>query len=211
MSVENILLDLDGTIADSGSVVIDIINDLAQKHYFRGITQEDIPILQKGRVIDFYKHLSIPILSLPKILSEGYSMLKERYDDVKLFDGMGDFISDASDRYKVDLLTTNKVDIAKRFLERYNLSKNIGKIQSCARIQGFISKSIPLKNYCLETEISPELVDYIGDEVRDYEAASRVGTGITLVSWGYNHQDTLANLDSENLVKNVSELKDKYL
>jgi phosphoglycolate phosphatase len=211
MSIERILLDLDGTIADSKALLISTANELAKKFKFRTIDIKEIPALQKCNLMEFLKQLEISLWHLPQIIKEGFQIIKERYHEVNIIEGMYEFIRDASEIYRVDMLTNNRTDIAEEFLNRHRLKTNICNIYSHPGLLPILSKARPLARYCRSNNVRPENVHYLGDEIKDYKASRKVGTGITLVSWGLNHPDILRNLDGAQFAYEVNDLRRQFL
>ena len=54
--------------------------------------------------------------------------------------------------------------------------------------------------------INPEKVVYVGDEVRDIDAAKKTGIKVIAVGWGFNSQEALAAQNPDFLIERPQEL-----
>ena len=63
-------------------------------------------------------------------------------------------------------------------------------------------------NKMLKNEnLKSEGVIYVGDEVRDVEAADKVGLKVVSVDWGFNSREFLNQINPGSVVSSVSDLK----
>ena len=69
-------------------------------------------------------------------------------------------------------------------------------------------KSKAINKFLKQENIKPEAVIYVGDEIRDIEAARRSEIKVIAVSWGFNSEQVLAELHPDYLIQNPAELID---
>jgi len=70
-------------------------------------------------------------------------------------------------------------------------------------------KSSKLKSVLKKTVTAPGEAIYIGDEVRDFEAAHAAGVDFGAVAWGYTHADTLRDCFPEMMFERIEEIAEK--
>ncbi len=75
-------------------------------------------------------------------------------------------------------------------------------------------KETKMRKIIKKEKISPNEVLYVGDEIRDINAAKNTGIDIASVAWGYNTVESLKKHNPEFLIYTPSELieicKKKY-
>jgi phosphoglycolate phosphatase-like HAD superfamily hydrolase len=63
-----------------------------------------------------------------------------------------------------------------------------------------------LRKILKQNKLKPADVIYVGDEMRDIEAAKSVGIEVVAVTWGFNDESRLENEAPTVLVRNRPEL-----
>lgn len=187
-SVNCIIFDFDGTIADTMSEMIRIYNENHRKFGVKPVSDDELGSLRAQGPYDIMKELKISTLKLPLIMFRLKRVLRRRIPGIEPCTNMVNLIHSLKENgYRLGILSSNSVENIRLFLQRNGLdcfdfihsSSNVfGKHRGLARI---IKKS----------GVSEENLIYIGDEIRDIEATDRVGVPIIAVSWGYNSPESL--------------------
>lgn len=103
-----ILLDFDGTLADSKEVFISVFNQLADLYRFKKIQPEDIGLLNAMPMKERFSYLQVPFYKLPILTSKFLSLYQQSLQEVKLFDGTKELLTALKDHgYNVAIVSSN--------------------------------------------------------------------------------------------------------
>lgn len=196
-----VIFDLDGTIADSMEVFIETVEEILK---LPKMTDAEILELRGLNTHQIAKHLGVKKWQTPMLAVKGKRMIAAKMNRVQAFDGMPEAIEQlARNGYKLFILSTNSEPAIRGFLDRCNLIDHFVHIYAGASITG---KAKRLKRLLKNEGLQPQECVYIGDEVRDIEAAQAIGMPIIAVAWGYSTPEALAVLDPDGLVDNPKKL-----
>ena len=199
-----IVFDFDGTIADTMSVVIRIANKFADHYGYRKIPLSDLPKLREKRPSEVLKHLGISILKLPIVVRKiRFEMNKEIVHLKTVVD-----IRETLEKLKksgciLGILTTNSRENVMEFLKNNDLQL-FDFVYSGRAVYG---KSRLLKKLMHGKTIPHEDPIYVGDEIRDVEAAKKAGIRVISVSWGYNTKSALEKASPDYIVEKPEDLQ----
>lgn len=101
------------------------------------------------------------------------------------------------------ILTTNSRENVTEFLKKNDLEL-FDFVYSGRAVFG---KSRLLKKLMKEKKIPHEDPIYVGDEIRDVEAAKKAGIKVIGVAWGYNTKNALSKSNPDHIVEKPEELK----
>ena len=85
------------------------------------------------------------------------------------------------------ILTSNSSQNVKEFLKNHQLDV----FDFTHSVSKFWGKSSGLKRLIRKYKLKPDHLLYIGDEIRDLEAAKKAGIRFAAVTWGYNSSKAL--------------------
>ncbi|WPP52428.1 HAD-IA family hydrolase [Catalinimonas niigatensis] len=202
-----LLFDFDGTIADSLHRLLEISNGLADEFGFMKVEHQDIAYFRTKSTLETFRKLKVPLLKVPLIAAR---VKKEFQREVHLsqpFPQMAQIIPKLSQHFTLGILTSNTETNVKQFLDVHQLSF-FNFIYSSSNLFG---KSRGIKRIMREKKISQEEMVYIGDEMRDIEAAKTSGIDIIAVSWGAHNAKALASLRPSYLIHHPNELLELFL
>ncbi len=203
MSYKCLVLDFDGTIADTFEQAYHIVNELADERKFRKLAREEIGTAQDMSLTQFLKFLGIPKRRLPGLLLAGRSKLAKIADQIQPVSGMDAFLHAV--RPHVDtlgILTSNSAENVETFAGVRGLDI-FDFVSSVPKLTG---KSRHLKAIMLTYSVTADEILYVGDETRDVAAAKKAGVDVAAVTWGFNSAKSLAALHPEYLIKSPTEL-----
>lgn len=103
---------------------------------------------------------------------------------------------------KVDIVTSNSKENVLLFLEQWHI-KGIDFIFSAKNLFG---KAKVIKNLITKHQLEKESVIYVGDEIRDIEAAHQAKIKIIAVDWGFNSKKRLAQAKPDLLISQPKEI-----
>lgn len=203
MQLRLILLDFDGTIADTFTETLRIFNDLSKKYGFDSISENELETARKMNVWELIKCFNIPKRKVPILLKRGKKMLHENLGNITVFEGMKELLLVAQEAgIPCGVVTSNSKKNVERFIELNEL-QNISFVKSCSRLLG---KPREFKRILKKRQISTDNTIYIGDETRDIDAAHDVGIEVVAVTWGYNSKDAIEKSNPTHVVNTADEL-----
>ncbi|MGE8003383.1 HAD hydrolase-like protein [Lysinibacillus sp. NPDC093216] len=198
-----IIFDFDGTLADSTAVFASAWNTIAQKYKFKGIELKEIESLKKLSIAERSKLFDFPMYKLPMILPQFYRLYRQSLNDVHLYDGIKEVLTEIDQRgYKILIISSNSQENILEFL-KMNGIHCVSNVLSSNRIFG---KDKVIKSFLKGSGITPSEVIYIGDEQRDIVACKKVGVPIIWVSWGYDAIEVVQQEDPEYKVATPQEI-----
>jgi len=198
-----LLFDFDGTIADSLQLGLKIANNLAPQFGYPPFTENDI---QHFRSLTWHKiarEMQIPFSKIPKIVTIAFKEYKRLISELEPCAGIVEMINElALKEIPMALLSSNTVENVHLFLTNH-------KIDSFLWIEGtsgILNKAKDIKKRLKKHKISINEVIYIGDEIRDIEAAHNCGLKVIAVTWGFHTAEFLASYKPDYLVNEPKEI-----
>lgn len=203
MKVKTIILDFDGTIADTFPLLLELFNKYAKDFGYKKINKKESDRLRNKNAKEIFKELKISPLKLPFLANKIRNELNKQIQIVKIFPGMKEVILKLKRKnFYLGILTSNSLDNVRKFLIVYGLEV-FNFVHSEMNAFG---KAKALNNLLRQNKLSQEDVIYIGDEVRDIEACKKAGIKIIAVSWGVNKKGILQKYSPEYLVDKPIEI-----
>ena len=82
-----VIFDLDGTLADSFSWFLTVINGVAREYDFRQIADDEVEPLRRSGSREILHRLEVPRWKLPAIARRLRALKREQLDAIPLFPG----------------------------------------------------------------------------------------------------------------------------
>ena len=203
-----IVFDFDGTIADTLSVVIKIANKFADHYGYRKIPLSDLPKLREKKPSEVLKHLGISIFKLPIVVRKiRFEMNKEIAHLQAAVDIRDALVKLRENGCVLGILTTNSRENVMEFLKNNDLQL----FDFVYTGRAMYGKGRLLKKLMKEKTIPHKDPIYVGDEIRDIEAAKKAGIRVIGVSWGYNTRAALQKANPDYIVEKPEELQEIIL
>ncbi len=198
-----LIFDFDGTIADTHHYIIEISNRLSQEFNYRKIPPEEIELLKGHTVQEVIQHLNVPWLKIPAIITRAKEEFHAGIRDIKPIEGLADVLRSIKDAgLTIGILSSNTIENIHHFLKDHDLDF-FDFIESTSKIWG---KDISLKKMITHLHLTKDKIIYIGDEIRDIEAAQKIDVKVAAVTWGYNSGAALQKRNPDFLIHAPSEL-----
>ena len=205
MSIKLAIFDFDGTLADSFALFAESLNELAARHAFRQISQDELHLLRGLSAMQMLHELQIPLWRTPKILADFSALMHERINEIQPFSGFCDTLHSMADRQIVlAVATSNTLPNVKAVLG-HELLKRFAAVECSASLFG---KARRLQQIVHATGMEKSATLYIGDEIRDAQAARKAGVGFGAVAWGYTDAHALDALPPAMSFKQPIDLLD---
>ncbi len=203
MPKKTIIFDFDGTIADSFEIVFEIANQLANKFGYRKIKKEELEKMKGSTIQKQMKKFGISYTKLLLILREARSIFGKRIADIKPVEGLIEVLVQLKkENFSLGIVTSNSQENTDSFLKR----NKIESFDFVFSAKSFFGKDKKISKVISDRKIDKESVIYVGDEVRDIEAARKAGIKVIAVSWGFNSEKILKKHAPNAFIGKVSEL-----
>ena len=188
MAIKLAIFDFDGTLADTYPLFMDSLDVLAATHGFRRLACHERQRLRGLSATEVIRELQLPLWKVPAVLSDFRKIMRRRIDEARLFSGMASVLCAMVQKdIKVAIATSNSIDNVRAILGDPLLSR-FAMLECGSTLFG---KSHRLRRILKKTEVMRAQAIYIGDEIRDAEAAKKMGISFGAVAWGYTDVDVL--------------------
>ncbi len=201
MRYDLIILDLDGTLADSFPFFASVHNQLAARYGFRRIDAAEIAMLRGCSARDVMRHVGLPRWKLPAVARRFVHLM--RAADVPLFDGIGEALHQLHRRgVALALVSSNAADNCHRILGDEHWRRLV-HVECGASIFG---KRRRIQRVLKATRTPRERALYVGDQITDSEAAHGAGVAFCAVAWGYATAESMRAANPRHLLEEPYEL-----
>lgn len=201
-----IIFDFDGTLVDSMQLMIESYNQAAHTYGCAPVQPDALKQLRSMHLRDILYLLKIPYLKLPFLVYSSLSYYRKKLSAVKIFSGIPEMLCSLKVLgFRLYIVSTNSVETIEFFLKDQDLNFFQG-IYSCG--SNMFGKDYLITSIIKNEHVQPHDVFYIGDELRDIEAAQKTGARMIAVSWGYNAREKLKQYKIDALVDTPDELLD---
>jgi phosphoglycolate phosphatase len=204
--IKTSIFDFDGTIANTIPAFISILRKMGEA---QGMSIEDEAILKlRDRPIkEIFRELGIPLIKLPFIARKSRKEFNKEVAHLKPITGMKDLLLTLKKQGQIlGIVTSNSKESVETFLEENDL-QIFDFISTNNRVFG---KAKSLKKIFKQNDYNKENAVYIGDEIRDIEAARKVGIKVISVTWGANSREGLSQYNPDFLVDTPKDMLDLY-
>ena len=182
------ILDFDGTLADSFPWFIRVFNEVADKFSFRRIQDADIDMLRGMGGREMMKHLDVAAWKLPLIVAHMRKLKTRDIDTIPLFPGASELIRELhAAGIRMAIVSSN----AQHNVEKVLGAENARRIDHMECGGSIFGKAAMLTKVLKQSNTRPERALCIGDEIRDMEAAKSAGIPFGAVAWGYTRLEAL--------------------
>lgn len=178
---QTFIFDFDGTIANILEAMVEIYNQFAHRYRCRVVRPGDLEHLRNGRPKELLAEFGISAWKLPFLVSAVRKGLKSRKLNPQ--DGIVETLKNLHNKgVTLGILTSNSQENVETFLQVHDLMNVFSFVSSYRHLFG---KHKALNKIMRTRHLVPSDVTYIGDEVRDIEAAKKAGIKSVGVTWGF--------------------------
>ena len=203
MSYKLILFDFDGTLANSFPYFLEVFNQSADHHRLKPLSTAEIDVLRGYDSRQIMRYFKIPFWRTPFLVADARRRMAKDIDQIRIFPGIDRVIRELDARRKILGIVSSNAHA--------NIVRVLGQ-ETAAQIQYFEAgislggKAPKIQKLVHKTRIPLEDVLLIGDEIRDIEAARKVGVACAVVAWGYTRVDALMSCHPDLIFKQVEEI-----
>jgi len=198
-----IIFDFDGTLADTIDILLSITNRLSAEFGFKSATKEELAQLSNLNSWQILQYSGISIFKFPLLIRRLKAELHSEVPQIQLFPGIKEVLLELKKRgFQLGIITSNSRENVLASLAKNGLQDTFTFIYSGSTFgkHKVINKWLRIEN------INPQKVVYVGDEVRDIDAAKKTGIKVIAVGWGFNSQEALAAQNPDFLIERPQEL-----
>jgi phosphoglycolate phosphatase len=198
-----VIFDFDGTLADSLGWFISISDRLADELGFDRIDKDQVATLRRHDAATLLRLHHVPLWKVPFIAARFRSLMAKQIEMIAPFPGVPDLLGRlAQAGSTLAIVTSNSCANVRRVLGR----KNMGLIAACEGGVSVFGKRMKLRKVLRHIGIHPAQAIFIGDEIRDIEAARQAGIASGAVAWGFTDLDALRAHSPDMLFSTVDEM-----
>jgi len=198
-----IIFDFDGTLADTIDILLSITNRLSAEFGFKSATKEELAQLSNLNSWQILQYSGISIFKFPLLIRRLKAELHSQVPHIQLFPGIKEVLLELKKRgFQLGIITSNSRENVLGALEKNGLQDTFTFIYSGSTFgkHKVINKWLRIEN------IHTDKVVYVGDEIRDIDAAKKTGIKVIAVGWGFNSPQALAAQNPNFLIKRPQEL-----
>jgi phosphoglycolate phosphatase-like HAD superfamily hydrolase len=199
--MSTIIFDFDGTLADSMPLILTLFSEITHRP-----TPPDAEIerLRQLPIPEVIRELKVPLWRVPMLLARGRAQMTSRLTEVKLFAGVPQMLETLHrDGHVMFIVSSNSARNVHTFLRLHELEHYFVRVYGGA---GLMGKAQALRKIMRQNHINPMGTVYIGDEVRDVEAAAKVGINDIAVTWGFNGEEALRSHNPYAVARHPSDI-----
>jgi phosphoglycolate phosphatase len=202
MPFKLVVFDFDGTLADSLGGMVRIFNHLAAELGHKPV--EDVAAARTMTTRQFLKHHGISFWRLPRLVRRYRALAAEDADATKMFAGLPEALASLhAGGSRLGVLSSNSEENIRRSLHANGVEELFGFVVGYPKLFG---KGRALKRILRAERVARSDVLYVGDEVRDVEAARKAGVTSAAVTWGVHAESLLRANRPDHVVAEPREL-----
>jgi len=203
MAYRLVIFDFDGTLADSFPWFVGVLNGVAERYGFQTVQPQELETLRGYDARRILRHLRVPGWKLPFIANHMRRLMARDIGGIAPFDGVPALLRALADGgVTIAIVSSNSVENIRRILGPQ--SADLVAHYACGA--SIFGKPAKFRKVLKATGLPADSVLAIGDELRDIEAARRVGIACGAVTWGYTRGDALAAGGPDRLFHRMDEI-----
>ena len=200
------IFDFDGTLADTFPWFQRVINDVADKFRFRPVLDGEADLLRGMSAQEILVHLGIARWKVPRIARHMRLLMAQNIRSVQVFSGVHAMLRQLSERgLALAVASSNTEENVRQVLG----PASAALVNHYACGASIFGKQVKLRAVLRRSGLPPDQIIYIGDEIRDLDAARPLNISFGAVAWGYTRPDRLAALSPTLMFMSVDEIVEK--
>lgn len=206
MKYKLIIFDFDGTLADSFPWLLSMVDQFADKYGFKRIEKSEVEALRGLNANKMLQQHHVPFWKMPFIAKDARNKMAEDIHLITLFEGIDQLLKSLSEKgVKLAMVSSNSFENIRKVLG----PENAALIQYYECGVSIFGKSAKFKKILGKAGVRPGDALCIGDELRDLDAAERVGIAFGAVAWGYTAVEALQARAPREVFANIDEIIQK--
>jgi phosphoglycolate phosphatase len=183
-----VVFDFDGTLCDSAFAMIALTNMLSQKYKFLPVQNPSGPSLEVLRtqgLTEVFKSLRVNPWMVPFIVADARRLFRNFVPRLRVFPEIREILLQLkAQNYRLFIVSSNSVSNIEAFCNLQQLQI----FEAIYAVRGLNKKADRLKKMIKDLGVEPRHAVYVGDELRDIEAAHLADMPAIAVTWGVNSE-----------------------
>ena len=197
-----LLFDFDGTLCPSFDLFVREFNAVSEGYGFKKIEINEIEKLRNMGARDVQKALGISMFKLPFVIKKIRHNVRSHILELEPISGIPEVLKKLkSDGFSLGILSSNSEENIRSYLKKYDLDI----FDFIYTGNAIFSKKHHLRKIRKLSGLD-SIIAYVGDEIRDMEAARDAHVTGIAVSWGFNSVKRLKESYPENLCETPEKL-----
>ncbi len=206
MNIQAIIFDFDGTIANTLEAILKLFNEVAPKYDIPVIKNSDREKIRDFSIKELVNEYHISPWKLLQLTRYILPKLKNNLKDISAVEGIAEVLKDLEKQgVKIGVVTSN----SKENVELFLANQNISQIEFIHSEKNFFGKGKVLSHLIQKQKLDKQNVVYVGDEVRDIDAARAAGISVIAVTWGFNSRKRLEQSKPDYLITEPKQILQK--
>ena len=186
-----VVFDFDGTLADSFAQAVVLFRKIGPGLGLNPISDDDVPTLRTQPTKQFFKKVGIRFWRLPRVIRAYQTAAAEHAHELKLHSGIAEMLAALhAGGHRLGVLSSNREDVIRACLRANGVEDLFAFVVGYPKLFG---KAKALRRILKAEGIDREQLLYVGDEVRDIEAANKVKVPVVAATWGFHVRELLAD------------------
>ena len=199
------IFDSDGTLADTLPWMRSIFNELADEHGFRKVEPHEYDRFRDLHGTALLRALGLPLWKLPRVLGSMRRRMAAYTGSLSLFPGMSETLHRlATAGVQLAVVSSNSRENVERVL-----AGDRKLITHFACGVSMFGKAAKLRQVLRLSGVQKQHAIFIGDEIRDAEAAHKVQIAFGAVTWGQHSLQALRAQSPTEVFATVREIAEK--
>lgn len=199
-----LLFDFDGTLVDSFEATLRVVNRLAPAFGYRTLSAGEAAILRRRGAREILQIMGPGLRHLPRWITAVRGELATEVADLQPPVGLDPVLRSLAKRgLMLGIITSNSENNIRNFLSRQGWAPLFSHIEAGSNLFG---KSRLIRRSLGKCGASAREAVYVGDEVRDVEAARRAGVTEVAVTWGFNQREAFTTVKPHHIIEHPEEL-----
>jgi phosphoglycolate phosphatase len=197
------IFDFDGTLADSFSLECNILVTHAKYLGCKQLTLNESLELKNMHSREILQYLNVPFWRTSSFVRKFKKITSQHVEDIAIFPEWTKTLQQLGLHNQIGLLSSNAYSTVEFVLKKYQLFDLFDFIDCDHSLFG---KKRGLSKLLKQKSLNAETTYYVGDEVRDIEAAHATKIHAIAVSWGFNSLSKLQLANPDHLINHIEQL-----
>jgi phosphoglycolate phosphatase len=185
----HILFDFDGTLVDSLDAAFSAFGQVGPEFGCAPLSRERLERLRGMHALEVVHALGVPMYRLPQLASRMRRAMRDDLMETAPVLGIGEVLETLLQRgHRLGVLSSNARGSVREYVRRHRLPG----LDAVVGGTGLFGKASALRRQARRRGVGLERLVYVGDELRDLEAARDAGVRFAAVAWGYTPLESLA-------------------
>jgi phosphoglycolate phosphatase len=185
----HILFDFDGTLVNSLDAAFSAFQRVGPEFGCGPLDREGLERLRGLHALEVVRALGVPLYRLPQLATRMRRAMRGDLMETSPVDGIGDVLEVLLQRgHRLGVVSSNAHSSVRDYVRRHRLPG----LDVIVGGTGLFGKAGALREQVRQRRVEPGHLLYVGDELRDLDAAREARVRFAAVGWGYTPLDRLA-------------------